>query len=59
MSVNDVIEELRGIAAKDAESWHPGKPKTRAEIIIGYIEYLEKRNAQLNKDVSNLLWKTQ
>lgn len=57
MTINEVIDDLRRIAAEDAKSWYPGKEKTRAEIIVSYIEYLEKRNAQLNADVSKLLWK--
>lgn len=60
MTINEVIDDLRCMAAEDAADWYPGKEKTRVEIIVSYIEYLEKRNAQLNEDVSDLLWqKTQ
>lgn len=58
MSINEVIEEFRSEARFAERKWYPGIEQTKVEMIVNYIEYLEKRNAALNQQVSNLLWQT-
>ena len=49
-----MIEEIRRKMLE--EGWHPGKPKSFMERLWEYARDLERRNAALEKQISDMSW---